>query len=75
MRYVIAFLRFWYGFLVGDDWTVAAGVIVLLGATRLLTGRGIDAWWVMPIGVLGLLAFSLSSVRRRPRKSPHDQSH
>ncbi len=30
MRYVAAFFAFWYDFLVGDDWRIAAGVIVSL---------------------------------------------
>ena len=59
MRYLTGFLRFWYDFIVGDDWIVAAGVIALLGATRIGTARGIDAWWLMPIGVMLLLVFSL----------------
>jgi hypothetical protein len=28
MRYVVAFLRFWYDFLIGDDWTIAASIAV-----------------------------------------------
>jgi hypothetical protein len=68
MGYVVGFLRFWYDFLVGDDWRVAAGVAVMLGATRLLAARGIDAWWLMPGGVMGLLALTLGSVRRAPRR-------
>lgn len=59
MRYLRGFLRFWYDFIVGDDWTVAAGVIVLLGTTHQVTVRGIDAWWLMPFGVALLLGFSL----------------
>lgn len=59
MRYLVGFLRFWYDFIIGDDWTVAAGVIVLLGSTRVATARGIDAWWLMPLGVMLLLVFTL----------------
>jgi hypothetical protein len=59
VRYLKGFVRFWYDFIIGDDWTVAAGVIVLLGTTRLVTARGVDAWWLMPMGVILLLGFSL----------------
>lgn len=59
MRYVKGFLGFWYDFIIGDDWTVAAGVVVLLGGTWQATARGIDAWWLMPLGVMLLLIFSL----------------
>ncbi|MHB8576787.1 MAG: hypothetical protein ACYDCQ_15810 [Dehalococcoidia bacterium] len=30
MHYIVAFLRFWYDFLVGDDWKIAVGVVVAL---------------------------------------------
>jgi hypothetical protein len=31
MRWVKAFGRFWFDFLVGEDWRIAAGVLVALG--------------------------------------------
>jgi len=30
MTYLKHFVRFWYDFIVGDDWIVAAGVVVAL---------------------------------------------
>ena len=33
MRYLRSFGRFWWNFIVGDDWRVAAGVAVALGLT------------------------------------------
>ena len=30
MKYVTGFLYFWYDFLVGDAWEVAAGVVIAL---------------------------------------------
>ncbi len=30
MHFLKAFVRFWYDFIIGDDWVVAAGVVVLL---------------------------------------------
>lgn len=35
MRYVRGFWRFWYDFIVGEDWRIAAGVVVALGAGAL----------------------------------------
>jgi hypothetical protein len=58
---VIGFLRFWYDFIVGDDWTVAAGVLTALAVTSLLVHRGVAAWWLMPVAV-GLMLFA--SLRR-----------
>jgi hypothetical protein len=31
MRYVKAFGRFWFDFVVGEDWRIAAGVAAVLG--------------------------------------------
>ncbi|MSP13282.1 MAG: hypothetical protein EXR62_10045 [Chloroflexi bacterium] len=65
MSYLVRFLEFWYDFIVGDDWTVAIGVLVALGLTALLTRQGLDAWWLMPVAVVVLLALSLSRAIRR----------
>jgi hypothetical protein len=60
MRTVGAFLRFWYDFVVGDDWRLAVGVVVGIALTALLGHRGIASWWVLPTSVTALLALSLS---------------
>ena len=31
LRGLVAFGKFWYGFVIGDDWTVAAAVAALVG--------------------------------------------
>ena len=59
MRLVLVFLRFWYDFIVGDDWLVAAGIVGAIGLTALIADRGVQAWWVMPLCVVALLAGSL----------------
>ena len=59
MTYVKRFLGFWYDFIVGDDWAIAAGVVAGLALTGLLAQRGVDAWWLMPLAVTLLLAVSL----------------
>lgn len=65
MRYITAFLAFWYDFIIGDDWTVAATVVGALLVTKLLVQMGIAAWWLLPIAVLGFLSTSLLRVARR----------
>jgi hypothetical protein len=63
---VKAFLRFWYDFVIGDDWTIAAGVIVALALTALLAHNGLpSAWWLLPMVVALGLAVSLSRATRR----------
>jgi hypothetical protein len=71
MKQVRAFGRFWYDFLIGDDWLIAAGVVAALAVTALVAGSGVDAWWVMPLAVLALLAGSL---RRGVRESSREHA-
>ena len=54
-----SFGRFWWTFIVGDDWLVAAGIALALGLAELLTRRGVDAWWLLPAAVVLLLVASL----------------
>lgn len=59
MKYLRNFLRFWYDFIIGDDWTMAVGVVIALAACALLSERGLNAWWLMPVAVAALLAVSI----------------
>jgi hypothetical protein len=54
-----AFGRFWWDFVVGDDWRAAAGVVIAIGATAALAAGGVDAWWLMPVAVATILWISL----------------
>ena len=54
------FLRFWYDFIIGDDWRVAAGVAASVLLCALLVHAGVNAWWLVPIGVGVTLAISVS---------------
>jgi hypothetical protein len=65
MRYLRSFARFWWDFIVGDDWRVAAGVAVALGLTRLLSAVGANAWWLLPLAVALLLSASVRRVAGR----------
>jgi hypothetical protein len=60
MRFLGSFLRFWYDFIVGDDWTVAAGVVVALAATALLAHVGLPAWWLLPVAVVVVLTVAVA---------------
>jgi hypothetical protein len=64
MRYLRAFGRFWWDFIVGDDWVVAAAVGLGLVLTGILTDNGVDAWWLLPIVVALALAGSLRRATR-----------
>lgn len=58
MRYVTSFFQFWYDFIVGDDWTVAAAVVAALLLTGLLAHLA-GAWIVLPLAVLLFVGVSL----------------
>jgi hypothetical protein len=62
MSYVRAFGRFWLDFIVGDDWRIAAGVVVVLalGGMLVATGAGDEVTPCVAVGVAAVLAFSLS---------------
>jgi hypothetical protein len=64
MKYIAGFFRFWYDFIVGDDWRIAAGVVTAIGLTALIAHRDIDAWWLMVFSVIAVL---IGSVRRGAR--------
>ena len=65
MRYLRGFGRFWWDFVIGDDWRIAAGVAIALGATAALAAADEPAWWLLPIAVATLLYFSLKREARR----------
>jgi hypothetical protein len=65
MKQLKSFGLFWWDFVVGDDWRMAAGVIVLLGVASFIAHRGVPTWWLPPLGVIAVLTYSLSRVVRR----------
>ncbi|MEO8743915.1 MAG: hypothetical protein ABI334_05020 [Candidatus Dormiibacterota bacterium] len=59
LSWPVAFGKFWYEFIVGDDWTVAAAVGLGLLLTALLTAAHVPAWWLVPLIVITMLGVSL----------------
>jgi hypothetical protein len=64
MSYLRAFGRFWWDFVVGDDWRVAVGLVAALGLSALLVHQSVPAWWLLPVAVVALLAESLRRAAR-----------
>ena len=57
---------FWYDFVVGDDWQVAALVVAGLALTAILTHAAhVNAWWLLPVVVFASLAWSLHRATAR----------
>jgi len=60
IRALKSFGAFWYDFVIGDDWHVAAIVVAALALTALLThAAGVNAWWLLPLAAFAALAWSL----------------
>lgn len=56
MSYVTGFVRFWYDFIIGDDWLVAVVVVLTL---ILLLALSHGPWWLLPAIVILVLGASL----------------
>jgi len=67
MRYIRPFLKFWYDFIVGDDWTIAASIAVGIAATFWLAHSKIQAWWLLPAVAILTLGVSLWRAARAER--------
>ena len=61
VRWVGGFLFFWYDFIIGDDWRVAAGVVAGFFAIHTL---GASSWWLMPVVVAIMLSATLLEATR-----------
>ena len=59
MHFIKNFLLFWYDFIVGDDWMIAASVVLALLGTALLARREVQAWWLAPAAVAVMLTLSI----------------
>jgi hypothetical protein len=64
MSWLASALHWLWDFLVGDDATIALGVVAALVLTALIASTGTVAWWVMPLAVIALLALSLRRAAR-----------
>jgi hypothetical protein len=64
VTWLAGFGRFWWEFVIGDDWLVAVLVVLAIGATAVLAAAGVTAWWLLPLAVLLILWVSLRRVIR-----------
>ena len=59
MRYILSFAKFWYHFIIGDDWTIAASIAAAVAMTFWLVHSKIQAWWLLPVAAVFMLGVSL----------------
>ena len=67
MSHLRGFGRFWWDFVIGDDWRLALGGAVALATTAVLARAGVPAWWSAPTVVVAALVATVA--RARPRGS------
>jgi hypothetical protein len=62
VRFVKGFAQFWWDFIVGDDWKIAATIAVVLGIGAIVAAAApTDASWLAPVlGAALLTAFVIS---------------
>ena len=53
------FGRFWWDFVVGDDWRVAVGIATALAVCAAVATSDVPAWWILPVAVAAVLYLSL----------------
>jgi hypothetical protein len=63
MRLVAGFARFWWDFIVGDDWRIAAGVVLVLGVGAVLvsSARASDPL-VVTLTAVGIMLVAIGSI-------------
>lgn len=63
-RWIGAAAAFCYDFVVGDDWRMAATVVLALALTGLAVAAGLPAWPVTPVLVVAALVWSTCRASR-----------
>ena len=67
MRFLVGFGRFWYEFIVGDDWRIAAGVTLVLAVGAVVEAAGLGGAWLPPALAVGFAGrLRAAADRRRP---------
>jgi len=68
MNRLLQFGKFWYDFIIGDDWRIAVGVVATITAVFIAAHHGANWWWLLPLVVAVLLGVSIThEMRRRAR--------
>ena len=65
MKSLKQFGKFWYDFIVGDDWRIAVGVVVTITGVFVAAHHSLNWWWLLPLAVAALLGGSVTHEMRR----------
>ena len=58
MKFLKAFGRYWYDFIIGDDWKIAAAVLSALLALFIIEKNNvISGWWLSIAGATLIMSF------------------
>ncbi|MCP9276460.1 hypothetical protein [Mycolicibacterium arenosum] len=76
MRTLRSFAKFWYDFIIGDDWRVALSVGAAMAATYAVNQlTGATSWLIVTVTVLIALPASIYRVARRNNRGASPASH
>jgi uncharacterized membrane protein len=64
IHFLKSFGAFWYDFIIGDDWRIAAGIVISFLLTHAITPSFAIGWYVIPFATLSLVSYSLARVVR-----------
>ena len=63
MRFARGFARFWWDFVVGDDWRIAAGVVVVLAGGAVLVARtSVPDGVVAAVTAVGIVVVAIATI-------------
>jgi hypothetical protein len=65
MNWLAQFGKFWYDFLIGDDWRLAVGVVATISCVFVVAHHDVNWWWLLPFAVGLLLVISVTHEMRR----------
>jgi hypothetical protein len=63
------FLRFLYDFVIGDDWRIAAGVVIVLAVGAVLVANGVSHDVIAPVVGAGIVLVAATSIVVGARRS------
>jgi hypothetical protein len=63
LKYIVGFFRFWYDFIIGDCWQIAAGTVVVLGTGALIAHiQAISQELIAPAVGIGIFLVAVLSL-------------